>query len=195
MGNPRTVQDIEADIQAIKADIQAIRADIQTIKADIQTTKDGNPDWFKDAGDMALIKSFNDSIHASLNVIIIKRERIGTASGESQQKLVSQHKITFGTPDTWGFIQLCSHVYISIRNSATPSMKNMYNVGVLVHGVHHTLPVSQHYPANVNWITDPVAMALITSLNSLLAELLSKYGRSRASGDTFFLTKIYFFVV
>ena len=49
--------------------------------------------------------------------------------------------------------------------------------------------------ANVNWITDPVIMALITSLNSLLAELLSKYGHSWASGDTFFLTKIYFFVV
>jgi len=25
-----------------------------------------------------------------------------------------------------------------------PLMKNMYTVGVLVHGVHHTLPVSQH---------------------------------------------------
>ena len=53
----RTVQDIEADIQATKADIQAI--------------KDGNPNWFKDVGAMALIKLFND-------LIIIKR---GPASG------------------------------------------------------------------------------------------------------------------
>jgi hypothetical protein len=34
-------------------------------------------------------------------------------------------------------------VYILIPNSVTPLMKNMYTVGVLVHGVHHTLPVSQ----------------------------------------------------
>jgi hypothetical protein len=46
--------------------------------------------------------------------------------------------------------------------------------------------------ANVNWITDPVVMALITSLNSNLAELRSEYGRSRAFGDTFFLITIYF---
>ena len=46
--------------------------------------------------------------------------------------------------------------------------------------------------ANVNWITDPGDKALITSLNSLLAELLSDGRTSRASGDTFFLTTIYF---
>jgi len=37
-----------------------------------------------------------------------------------------------------------SHVYISIPNSVTQLMKDMYTVGVLVHGVYHTLPVSQH---------------------------------------------------
>ena len=46
--------------------------------------------------------------------------------------------------------------------------------------------------ANVNWITDPCDKALITSLNSLLAELMSDSRTSRASGDTFFLTTIYF---
>ena len=57
---------------------------VHAIKADIQAIKDGNPNWFKDAGAMALIKSFND--------LIIERERIGTASGESPQKLISLHK-------------------------------------------------------------------------------------------------------
>ena len=68
----RTVQDIEADIQAIKADIQAV--------------KDSNPNWFKDAGEKGITKSFNDSLN-----LIIERE-IGTASGESPQKLISLHK-------------------------------------------------------------------------------------------------------
>jgi len=38
-----------------------------------------------------------------------------------------------------------THVYILIPNTVTSLMKNMYTVGVLVHGVHHTLPVSQHW--------------------------------------------------
>ena len=45
------------------------------------------------------------------------------------------------------FILCFNHVPkdISIANSVTPLMKNMCTVGVLVHGVHRTLPVSQHY--------------------------------------------------
>ena len=58
---------------------------VHDIEADIQAVKDGNPNWFKDAGAMALIKSFND-------LIIIERERVGTASGESPQKLIFLHK-------------------------------------------------------------------------------------------------------
>ena len=73
------------------ADIQAIKADIQAIKEDIQAIKDGNPNWFKDTEAMALIKSLNDSLK-SFNDLIIERERIGTASGESPQKLISLHK-------------------------------------------------------------------------------------------------------
>ena len=58
---------------------------VQAIEADIQAIKDGNPNWFNDAGAMALIKSFND--------LIIERERIGTASGESPYLFLSTNEI------------------------------------------------------------------------------------------------------
>jgi len=62
--------------------------------------------------------------------------------------------------------------------SVTPLMKNMYTVGVLVHGVHHTLLISHHWFEAIShpfrmWVIgiDGIQPPLMAGLDALNQEI------------------------